>query len=401
MRRFLAFLLVVFMCGYAWATDYCQRYPTGTPVVCYTPTNPPPPGGVQAVTASAPLYSSQGSTPNITFTNPGYVMQGDINWNDLSNLIVISNQSGWTASTGKVILTTSSNNVGIGSASPRSVLDVSGNIYDSGLSNGILKASSQLITNAVANTDYMPNPMSALGDIVYGGASGVATRLPIGAAGTVLHGGSTPSYSAVVEGDLSLSAITTGNATTARHGFLPPLSNDSTQYLNGQGNFATPSGVVPSYKSQGFSNATSVTVTHNFGAYPVVDVIDDNGVKIIPSSVSHTSTSVFTVTFFASTSGTIIASVGSPQPQSFIAVSDTYLALTTDRIISCSTAGKVINLPTAVGLTGHEYIIDNASNGNITVTANGAETIEGVVSQIVPSNSSMDIVSNGSAWRIM
>jgi len=41
---------------------------------------------------------------------------------------------------------------------------------------------------------------------------------------------------------ISLSDVTTNNATTSRHGFLPKLSNVATEFLNGQGNFTTPGG---------------------------------------------------------------------------------------------------------------------------------------------------------------
>lgn len=48
------------------------------------------------------------------------------------------------------------------------------------------------------------SPMTNAGDIIYGGTSGTGTRLGIGAATTVLHGGTTaPSYSAIVSGDIT------------------------------------------------------------------------------------------------------------------------------------------------------------------------------------------------------
>ena len=90
------------------------------------------------------------------------------------------------------------------------------------------------------------NPMTTVGDIIVGGtvSGGVAApaRLGIGASTTVLHGGTTPGYSAVVEGDLSLSAITTGNVNTSRHGFAPILPNDATKYLDGMGAYTSPPG---------------------------------------------------------------------------------------------------------------------------------------------------------------
>lgn len=43
------------------------------------------------------------------------------------------------------------------------------------------------------------------------------------------------------EDDLVLSDVTTNNVTTSRHGFTPKLSNDSSEYLDGTGNYSTPS----------------------------------------------------------------------------------------------------------------------------------------------------------------
>ena len=64
------------------------------------------------------------------------------------------------------------------------------------------------------------------------------------------------------------------------------------------------------YNSTTFTAQTSVTVTHNFGAYPVVNVIDNNDEQIIPLSVTHDSVNAFTVTFSASTTGTILSTAG-------------------------------------------------------------------------------------------
>lgn len=48
--------------------------------------------------------------------------------------------------------------------------------------------------------------------------------------------------STIPETVLSFTDVTTGNASTSNHGYLPKLNNSSTQYLNGQGNWATPAG---------------------------------------------------------------------------------------------------------------------------------------------------------------
>lgn len=69
---------------------------------------------------------------------------------------------------------------------------------------------------------------------------------------------------------------------------------------------------------------------------------------IIPLSIVNNTVNDFTVTFVSSTSGSIIATVGSPQPQSVVVVTNNYTVLTTDRIVECSSAAKTLTLPTAV-----------------------------------------------------
>lgn len=57
--------------------------------------------------------------------------------------------------------------------------------------------------------------------------------------------------------------------------------------------------------TEAFTNQTSVTVTHNLGYYPVVQVIDDSAVQL-DAEVTQTSVNAFTVTFAVAQSGTII-----------------------------------------------------------------------------------------------
>lgn len=244
---------------------------------------------------------------------------------------------------------------------------------------------------------------TAQGDILYNNGSNWV-NLSADTSGKFLKTqgvGANPAWSLVTEASLSLSNNTTNDATTLRHGFLPILSGNATQYLNGQGNFAIPSGTANSYTSVGFTNQTSVNVIHNFGAYPVVQVINGSNAEIIPQSTTHNTLNDFTITFTSSTTGTIIASVGSPQAQQVIAVNADYVVLTTDRIIKVTALGKTITLPTAINNTGREFIINNASTGNITVNTTSSQTINNLLSQIVPSNSTMVVYSDGSNYWII
>jgi hypothetical protein len=260
-------------------------------------------------------------------------------------------------------------------------------VYTSGETDSLLTGK----TNAV---------MTTLGDIIIGGASGVATRLGVGSINTVLHGGSSPSYSAIVEADINLSNNTTNNVSTTKHGFAPILSNIPTQFLDGQGNWTTPTGIANSYLSQTFTSVTGVTITHNFGTYPLVQLLDSSGYEFIPLQVQHTTLNSFTVTFASSKSGTIISSVGSPQPQSLTIASGNYNILVTDRIIKCTGAGSTITLPTAVGNSGREFVIDNNSTSGINVNTTSSQTINGNPLQVLNTNNAMHVYSDGTNWRI-
>ena len=88
------------------------------------------------------------------------------------------------------------------------------------------------------------DPTTTRGDLIVRNNAGALVRLGLGAANTVLHGSSTdPSYSAVVPADMDVSAdITTANATTGHHGFLPKLDGGTTTFLRGDGTYAVPPG---------------------------------------------------------------------------------------------------------------------------------------------------------------
>lgn len=93
-------------------------------------------------------------------------------------------------------------------------------------------------------TVALVNPTTTRGDMLVRNNAGAVVRLPVGAAGTVLHGSATdPAYSAVVPADIDVSAdVTTGNATSGHHGFLRKLSGTATDYLDGSGAWSTPAG---------------------------------------------------------------------------------------------------------------------------------------------------------------
>lgn len=194
------------------------------------------------------------------------------------------------------------------------------------------------------------------------------------------------------------------NATSTRHGFLVPLSDNANQFLDGKGNWTTPTGGQPnSYSLTTFTSQTSVQIIHGWGTYPIVQVLltsTSTGITIAPYSIVHNTLDDFTVTFIAVTSGSIIASVGSPQPMAYKQVTADYTVLVTDRILEVTVSGKNITLYTAIGNTGRTVIVDNSSSADITLLPFGAQTIEGETSQTIPSQSLINLYSNGANWRI-
>lgn len=81
-----------------------------------------------------------------------------------------------------------------------------------------------------------------------------------------------------------------------------------------------------------------------------------------------------------------------------------YTITVNDYFIKGDTTSNALTftLPTAVGLLGKEFIIKNVGVKNLTVAANGAETIDGTVTKILSNKyASINIVSDNVSWNII
>lgn len=120
--------------------------------------------------------------------------------------------------------------------------------------------------------------MGALGELIYRGSAAVkrlvgnttTTRKFLRQVGDGTSSAA-PAWDQVTDADLSTSDITTNNASTAKHGFVPKLPNDASKYYDGTGAYSTPSG------------SGTGTVTHTGGALTANRVVigagaDDIGV---------------------------------------------------------------------------------------------------------------------------
>lgn len=251
------------------------------------------------------------------------------------------------------------------------------------------------VNNSTKTFTYLRNiSLTAADDTgVYTLPTGTKTLLAIDGSGAQLTG--------IPEGGLSLTDITTNDSSTSKHGFLDKLPGGTTTFKRADGAWATPSGTVSSYLAQAFTAQTSVVVTHSFGAYPVVDVIDNTGAVIIPLTITHSSINAFTVTFTGSTTGTIMASVGSPQPQTYVAISGTYAILASDYFINATGGTFTATLPTAVGRAGQTFALKNSGTGVVTLATTSSQTIDGELTNVLAVRyQSVEVASDGANWFV-
>ena len=158
--------------------------------------------------------------------------------------------------------------------------------------------------------------------------------------GTASIQGTNTGDQTISDATISTTDITTNNVTTSKHGFFPKLPTPTGLYLRDDLTWGTP-GSGAAFLTQTFTSQTSVTVTHNLGTYPIVQVVDDTNALMIPLSVIYGSLNAFTVNFSPAKTGTIIYTIGGVS------------------VISGGSGGsskmKVQLLPTDANLTGSIY----------------------------------------------
>ena len=85
----------------------------------------------------------------------------------------------------------------------------------------------------------------------------------------------------------------------------------------------------------------------------------------------------------------------------YTGVTNTYNIESTDYLINATSGTFVITLPTAVGISGKQYIIKNSGNGTITLETTSSQTIDGNVSITLIQNETVEVISDGSNWKVV
>jgi len=88
----------------------------------------------------------------------------------------------------------------------------------------------------------------------------------------------------------------------------------------------------------------------------------------------------------------------------YVILVDDYLIADNDYNVQITVSGKTITLPDATSNTGKTYIIDNSSDGNVTVDTTFSQIITGIdingTSFVLATQNVLEVTSNGTLYRL-
>ena len=130
-------------------------------------------------------------------------------------------------------------------------------------------------------------------------------------------------------------------------------------YISGGGggtSTGTSGSAVGGYYTAAFNNATGALLSHNFGAYPVIQVMDTNGNVFVPYSIVNTNSNSSLITFSTTMSGNAFASVGAPgSGAGFYVLSQTDGTMTNSKVLKGSGAFLVLTDATNIYVSYNDF----------------------------------------------
>lgn len=257
------------------------------------------------------------------------------------------------------------------------------------------------------------SPMTTAGDIIYGGASGTGTRLAVGTSNQLLHGGTTPSWSTVVDADASLATkpavavvqtinqaltgLPTIDGVTVAANTLVLLTAQSTTSQNGPWQAQSGAWTRPTWYPAGGTTQAFQFITTLVRLGTVYQGSTWRQTAAAPITIDTTATT-WVVTPLAENNNTAIAAT--------VTKTANYTITKADNFIFCDTSGGAftLTLPTpAAGLLFRIFdTTGNFNTNNLTLARAAAEKIEGLAASKVLQTAwgAFTIISNGTDWFV-
>jgi hypothetical protein len=85
----------------------------------------------------------------------------------------------------------------------------------------------------------------------------------------------------------------------------------------------------------------------------------------------------------------------------YTGVTDTCTIGPNEYLINVPSGTFTITLDTAVNISGKQYVIKNSGNGVITLNTTSSQTIDGNLSITLTQNETVEVISDGSNWKIV
>jgi hypothetical protein len=281
--------------------------------------------GVVTLTGSQTLTNKTLTAPVIN--SPTGIVKGDVGLGNVDNTSDTTKNAASVTLTNKTLTAPVIN-------SPTGIVkgDVGlGNVDNTSDANKPVSSAQQtalnLKANAGANSDITSILLNQTGLVVKGGTSvaltikpnetytaprtlnlvlGDATRTLTMTGDASISGTHTGTSSGTNTGDqtisdttISITDVTTNNASTTSHGFLKKLTNNANQFMDGTGNWSAPPSSLKYSQDIGDNASTAIVVTHSLGTRDLVASVRSNTTPwdVVICDVEMTSTTTATLRF--------------------------------------------------------------------------------------------------------